>query len=97
MDYGLEKRIRDTFRWKESWDNLGIEIIKRNFQSSFTFLSMVRNLFSFIRTIRISFVIRRLRFIHVNTFAAKSLCFIRCFHCRVNIRLISNENVISNE
>lgn len=35
MDYGLEKRIRDTFRWKESWDNLGIEIIKRNFQSSF--------------------------------------------------------------
>lgn len=48
MDYGLEKRIRDTFRWKESWDNLGIEIIKRNFQSSFTFLSMVRNLFSFI-------------------------------------------------
>lgn len=32
MDYGLEKRIRDTFRWKESWDNLGIEII-RNFQS----------------------------------------------------------------
>lgn len=63
MDYGLEKRIRDTFRWKESWDNLGIEIIKRNFQSSFTFLSMVRNLFSFIRTIRISFVIRRLRFV----------------------------------
>lgn len=27
MDYGLEKRIRDTFRWKESWDNLEIEII----------------------------------------------------------------------